>query len=357
MERKLKDILYKVIAGKDINMENLALSIIISTYNRIELLKKNLNKMLRYCQNDIEFIIGDNASQDTTWNELKKIKDPRVRIFRNEINMDAYNFSLLTRYVMGEYFIFLNDRDYIEPRDITKICCLIKKRGTNKEIDFFSFEHTDYKSGKYSGKEMFKVYFASRHPGTKCFRTETYRKNLNYNKLEDAIINQNKDYWINITIKDILRIQKGYVTNQLFVRQPENREKIPRVRKEAYGSVYISLEYRKKEFDQWIKIIKNYKNTQQIRDMLLMKFEDSQKTVMQEYHRCLCVPGFAKRNNCMNLNRRDWIKNGWLLFIFAVRNVEQYGEKRNYAKITVCNYYKMLIYLLKIMYKNKEKLL
>lgn len=340
-------------------MENLALSIIISTYNRIELLKKNLNKMLRYCQNDIEFIIGDNASQDTTWNELKKIKDPRVRIFRNEINMEAYNFSLLTRYAMGEYFIFLNDRDYIEPRDITKIRCLIKNRGeADKEIDFFSFEKTNYKVGKVQRqRDIFKVYFASRHPGTKCFRTETYRKNLSYNELEEALINQNIDYIINVAIKDMLRIQKGYVTNQLFVRQPVNREKIPRVRKEAYGSVYISLEYRKKEFDQWIKIIKNYKNTQKIRDLLLMKFEDSQKTVMQEYYRCLCVPGFAKRNNCVNLKRCGWIKNGWLLFIFAVRNVEQYGEKRNYAKVTVCNYYKMLIYLLKIIYKNKEKLL
>ena len=98
------------------------LSIVISTYNRCELLKSNLEAMLLYEDENIEFIICDNCSTDHTWEMLNTIYDNRVKIFRNTQNFGAINAVLNITNVTSDYFTIVNDRDYILPQKITRLC-------------------------------------------------------------------------------------------------------------------------------------------------------------------------------------------------------------------------------------------
>ena len=94
MNRKIdiKEILIRLVFRKwDHILENLKeneskdigvlLSIIISTYNRKELVVGNISKMLECNRRDIEFIVGDNASSDGTFEEFSKIKDDTISLY------------------------------------------------------------------------------------------------------------------------------------------------------------------------------------------------------------------------------------------------------------------------------------
>lgn len=107
------------------------LSICIGTFNRREILLKNVNSILLYERNDIEIIIVDNASEDGTWEALQLLTDKRVRVFRNSVNKGA-NFNWLRALFLGQgkYRMILNDRDSI---DILKLASFLKFLYENEE--------------------------------------------------------------------------------------------------------------------------------------------------------------------------------------------------------------------------------
>ena len=65
------------------------LSICIGTFNRRDILLKNINRILEYKGEDIEIVIVDNASEDGTWETLQTLTDKRVRVFRDDVNKGA----------------------------------------------------------------------------------------------------------------------------------------------------------------------------------------------------------------------------------------------------------------------------
>lgn len=71
--------------------EELSLSIVLPTYNRVDRLRKSLAAYLKCARQDVEFIIVDNASTDATANfvnEHSKV-DSRIRYVKNPVNIGA----------------------------------------------------------------------------------------------------------------------------------------------------------------------------------------------------------------------------------------------------------------------------
>ena len=163
-------------------MERKLLSIVISTYNRCELLRKNLNFMLEYPGDDIEFLISDNASEDETWAMLQAIKDPRVKVFRNESNYGINNVLLLINKVSSDYFITVNDRDYIKAENIGKLC---KKLKEITNADILITYGKNLRNGYYGWEKFTESYLMCDHPGDQVYNTEYYRKVINLRMLED----------------------------------------------------------------------------------------------------------------------------------------------------------------------------
>ena len=92
-------------------------SILLPTYNRLDMLKKALNSAINQTYKDIEILVGDNCSEDGTeaymLEEMKK--DSRIQYYRWEENIGAYNNTarLITK-IKGEYFVFMNDDDWLD---------------------------------------------------------------------------------------------------------------------------------------------------------------------------------------------------------------------------------------------------
>lgn len=92
-------------------------SIILPTYNRAGMLKKALESCLNQTYRNIEIVVGDNHSSDETENYLLKEaeSDERIKYFRWDKNIGAYNNTAeLLKRIKGDYFVFLNDDDWLD---------------------------------------------------------------------------------------------------------------------------------------------------------------------------------------------------------------------------------------------------
>lgn len=91
-------------------------SLIITTYNRARLLPRAVNSVLDQTYEDYELIIVDDCSTDSTPEMIQLFENPRIRLFRHEVNRGlsaARNTGIAN--ARGEYIAFLDDDDECTP--------------------------------------------------------------------------------------------------------------------------------------------------------------------------------------------------------------------------------------------------
>lgn len=109
-------------------MEKPFLSICIPTYNRLSILKYNLEHVMTYDGDDVEFVVTDDCSTDGTREYLQEIKDSRFRYVINEPNLGAArNFIAAFFNGNGKYVMYCNDRDLILAEQIPRLIQMLKE--------------------------------------------------------------------------------------------------------------------------------------------------------------------------------------------------------------------------------------
>ena len=105
-------------------------SICIPTYNRASMLREAVTSALAQDYANLEVVVSDNASTDDTSKVVNEFNDPRIKYFRNSVNIGVFqNFSKAAyKYARGKYAMLLADDDYlIDNSYITKAVDLFKK--------------------------------------------------------------------------------------------------------------------------------------------------------------------------------------------------------------------------------------
>ena len=147
-------------------------SIIIPTYNRVSYLLQAIESALAQDYPNLEVIVSDNASTDTTREVVRKyVKDPRFKYFRNEKNLGmAGNWRrALYEYAVGDWAMLLSDDDYLlDNCYISKAVELIRKHRNVKLVwgnyttlneNLNIFKRSDFKLNEFiSGKDYFIHY-------------------------------------------------------------------------------------------------------------------------------------------------------------------------------------------------------
>jgi glycosyltransferase involved in cell wall biosynthesis len=87
-------------------------SVLITTYNRLPLLKCCISSVLNQSYKNLQIIIIDDCSTDGTYEYLNSIKDRRLEYFKNEKNIvskegEETNFRLSHSKKRGKFFINL----------------------------------------------------------------------------------------------------------------------------------------------------------------------------------------------------------------------------------------------------------
>jgi glycosyltransferase involved in cell wall biosynthesis len=118
-------------------------SVIIPTYNRVNLLNRAINSVLTQTFSDFELIVVDDSSEDNTKTFVETLKDLRIRYICHDKNRGAAaarNTGI--RMSKGEYIAFLDSDDEWLPEKLEK--------------QISKFEESDYKVGVvYSGLSVF----------------------------------------------------------------------------------------------------------------------------------------------------------------------------------------------------------
>lgn len=87
-------------------------SAIIPTHNRAAMLSKAIRSVLQQSHANLEVIVVDDASNDTTTEVVKQINEPRVRYIRHERNRGgSASRNTGIQAAQGEYIAFLDDDD------------------------------------------------------------------------------------------------------------------------------------------------------------------------------------------------------------------------------------------------------
>lgn len=90
------------------------LSILLPVYNQIELVKKNVEIILKSKRHDIELVVCDDCSSENIESFFKAIDDSRVTYYRNEVNLGHdYNILKGLKKAKSDYVFLLRTRDLI----------------------------------------------------------------------------------------------------------------------------------------------------------------------------------------------------------------------------------------------------
>lgn len=131
------------------------LSICIPTFNRGDLLNDILSKYVDNPQfdNDVEIVISDNASTDSTEDICRRYveKYSNIRYFKNEENINNKNFPVVLGLAKGEYLKLLNDWVYLDDEGLGYIKSMLKEHLVDKTNIFFSSNWIDT---KYKGQDI-----------------------------------------------------------------------------------------------------------------------------------------------------------------------------------------------------------
>lgn len=89
------------------------ISVCMATYNGEKYIAEQLISILKQLSANDEIIISDDGSKDDTLDVIRKIGDPRIKIYiNNGVHGFTHNFENALNYAMGDY-IFLSDQDDI----------------------------------------------------------------------------------------------------------------------------------------------------------------------------------------------------------------------------------------------------
>lgn len=97
---------------KQITADMPLISVLIGTYNRADLLPRAINSVLRQHYDNLEVIVVDDASTDSTPEVVQALGDSRVRYFRHKENKGIAAVSNTAfKHCKGEFIALLGDDD------------------------------------------------------------------------------------------------------------------------------------------------------------------------------------------------------------------------------------------------------
>ena len=135
------------------------LSVLISTYNRSELLKKAVLSVLKQDFKDFEIIISDDFSSDNTKELVQELmkKDPRIKFVQNKTYKKGPNGNKNNAldHASGEFIMFLDDDDELLDEAISSLFAKISL-GYSHVLSNCLIQDGEFLTSEFSGKGLDK---------------------------------------------------------------------------------------------------------------------------------------------------------------------------------------------------------
>ncbi len=245
-------------------------SIVLPTYNGAKYIRESIDSCLNQTYKNIELIIVDDASTDTTPRIIKDYNDSRIKYLRYDTNSgvsEVLNKGFF--YASGQFLTWTSDDNYYT---LNAIGCMVKVLESNKRIDFVY-------ANFYKIDEKDNIIFERRVGSSRelsiencigaCFlyRRKVYQEIGNYDP--QALLAEDYDYWLRVREKFKLQkinkflyyyrvhpdsLSSKYVTEGIEELIVKIRDKYISSSMKSY--LYARKQFYKKNYSQAKKLLK-----------------------------------------------------------------------------------------------------
>ncbi|HET9058237.1 MAG TPA: glycosyltransferase family 2 protein [Chitinophagaceae bacterium] len=102
-------------------------TVVTITYNSAPWVRQAIESVLASSFTDFEYIISDDCSTDNTWYIIQQYKDPRIKAWRNEVNIGEYpNRNKALKVANGRYILYIDGDDILYKHTLRNLCEYIK---------------------------------------------------------------------------------------------------------------------------------------------------------------------------------------------------------------------------------------
>lgn len=183
-------------------------SVVITTYNRAELLKRAIASVLNQTFQDFEIIVVDDASVDNTSNIVRALNENRLSYVRHGINkLEAGARNTGLQSAQGKYIAFLDDDDEWLPDKLRRQVEILDSAPPAVGAVYTGFLKIDSLTGKTLGQftptkrgsifqDMFILNWVGT-PSTVLLRKECFEKVGLFD--EKLVFGVDYDMWIRIS--------------------------------------------------------------------------------------------------------------------------------------------------------------
>lgn len=167
-------------------MDDIVVSFCIATFQRYAILEELIMEILSVDSNQFEIVVCDDCSRDDSVEKIKAIRDQRLKIYVNDINVGSLqNIYESLEHGNGRYLFYVNDRDNVDCFKIPKLIDLLGEL-EKKEVAYIKCINSRQMGSNYQvfkhGKEGI-LEFACRidHPTGYIFRRDIWKR-MKYRK-------------------------------------------------------------------------------------------------------------------------------------------------------------------------------
>jgi len=117
------------ISRPDVHNGESLVSICIPVYNAGKTIEKTLLSIVNQSYNNLEIIVVDNLSTDTTQKIVESFRDTRIRFIQNgeHFKVAEYNWNTCFQHAKGEYLALFHSDDIYDPHFVQKEITFLKK--------------------------------------------------------------------------------------------------------------------------------------------------------------------------------------------------------------------------------------
>lgn len=134
-------------------------SIIIPTYNNSDTIERAIKSALKQSLQDIEVIVVDNGSTDSTKKIVSSIKDIRIKYLYTSIPNRSNARNIGISHAMGQYIQFLDSDDYLMPDKLRHDTEFLQENQSYYAIaDAYEFIYKENKEVRLVTENVKKLY-------------------------------------------------------------------------------------------------------------------------------------------------------------------------------------------------------
>jgi glycosyltransferase involved in cell wall biosynthesis len=226
-------------------------SIVLPSYNGKDFLNKSIESCLNQTYKNIELIIINDCSTDSTEQIINSYTDSRIKYLKNEINQKLpKSLNIGFNIALGDYFTWTSDDNFYDVTAIEKMVFSLESQKVDLVCaPYFTIDNNDEITGERSVGKQSDVLIDNVVKACFLYKKEAHKKLNGYNP--DLFLVEDYDFWIRATFENFKFYQ---LTEKLYYYRFHENSLTETRRKDISKALYNLLKEHEVLFREKNKI-------------------------------------------------------------------------------------------------------